>query len=128
MLEEVITKISGAFVDTLPQHKAGLSIEHNPHKNIYESVEKYVGDDDASWVSEIEKQKAFETDELWELQWYPDGPVGFCLIRGASLQSVMVAMYVSEVERILDEDESKPKIITPELIKPQADKPKLILP
>lgn len=123
MLEEVIQKISGAFRDTLPNHKAGLTIEHNPHKTVYESVKSFTKDEDASWVSDLEKQSAIDNDELWALTWYPDTPIGMCKILGASLQSVMVAMYVSEVMALLEEEEAK-KAVAQTLVTP--NKPELI--
>ena len=129
MLEAVISKISGAFCDTLPIHNAGLSLEHNPHKNVYASVKEYAdkpGFEDL-WVSAIDMQKAIETDEMWCLTWFPESPIGSCTIFGATLQSVMVAMYESEVLRLADEDAAKPKLITkPELIVSQP-KGKLIV-
>ncbi len=118
MLEQVITKIAGAFNDTLPAHKGALTIEHNPHKTFYDTVKEYTsspGFEDL-WVSDIECQRAIETDELWCLTWYPDSPVGHCTIFGATLASVMVAMYESEVLRVAEEDTQKPKLITPGLI------------
>lgn len=76
----------------LPEHKAGLMIRHNDHKNVYETIEQYErGDSSDYWISEEERQKAIETDELWELQWYPETPVGFYMIYGSTLEAVLEA-------------------------------------
>jgi len=116
MLEQVITKISGAFKDTLPVHECGLVIQHNPHKISLHSI-SFFSDQVDRWVSEEERLVAIDANDMWLLKWFPVDPIGACEIYGASLQSVMVAMYQSEVERVMVEEEAK-----------EATKPKLILP
>lgn len=76
----------------LPEHKASLQITHNQHKDYYESVESYTSDfgpDRESWVSEDQKKKSLETQELWELQWYPLTPIGSYCLWGADLEVLM---------------------------------------
>lgn len=63
------------WINRLPKHAAGLIIEHNPHKCVYERVEEYVEPDD--WVSDEQRDKAIATDDFWSIQWYPATPVGF---------------------------------------------------
>ena len=71
-------------------HKCGLYLEHNRHKDIYEDIAIAVSEiEDDTWVSLKEKQKALDTGELWTLQWYPDTPVGFCMIAAASLEKLL---------------------------------------
>jgi hypothetical protein len=70
-----------------PKH-LNLSITHNPHKNYYQTVLQYLEDDDISKKS-ITKEDlciCIETDELWELQWYPSSPISFFKILSYSLQ------------------------------------------
>ena len=77
-----------------PKHKAGLYLTHNEHKDYYETVAVRVGyhpsiDDEHYWVSPEDKQKSIDTNELWELQWYPDTPVGFHKVCGSTLDIVL---------------------------------------
>lgn len=79
-----------------PSHKASLTLTHNQHKDYYLTVAKSVEDGDHGytddcWVSEEQKQKAIETDECWTLQWYPETPIGFCLLSAADLDVLLEA-------------------------------------
>lgn len=77
-----------------PAHKASLHLTHNDHTTCYETVESYCSRpyfDDKDWVSEEQKKKAFETQEIWELQWYPETPVGFYKLIAADLDVLLEA-------------------------------------
>ncbi len=71
----------------LPKHYT-LSIEHNPHKICYETVEKYIDHYEhlQEAISQEDLKICKERDELWQLQWYPDTPIGFHVILSYSLQ------------------------------------------
>lgn len=69
----------------LPKHKCGLHLTHNQHKDYYESIETYVTHDHFDWKSDEHKERAIATDEIWELQWYPETPVGFCCVAAPTL-------------------------------------------
>lgn len=77
----------------LPSHKAGLYLTHNQHKDYYEKIEdhlqEYPGFDDDNFVSAEDRQKCIDTDELWELQWYPETPVGSHKVCGSTLDVVL---------------------------------------
>lgn len=78
----------------LPAHEASLHITHNQHKDYYEPIETYIqtreiGKDNDDWVTPTSKQRAIETDSLWELQWYPNTPVGFNVLYGATLEEIL---------------------------------------
>ena len=78
----------------LPAHKAALYLRHNEHLGVYKTVQDRLDEgyiDDDHWVSPEQREKAIATNELWELQWYPSTPVGFCLLRGADLDVVLAA-------------------------------------
>lgn len=45
--------------------------------------------DDHYWVSEEEKQKGSDTNRMWEIQWYPDSPVGSHSIAASSLEALL---------------------------------------
>jgi len=76
----------------LPDHKCGLHLTHNEHRDYRQTVEAWEEDTPGGsvyWVSEEERKKAQETDELWTLQWYPETPVGFCFIAASSLIAIL---------------------------------------
>lgn len=76
-----------------PEHKAGLHLCHNDHKNCYRTVQQAIDNQDHGydddWVSEEQKYKAIATDECWYLQWYPNTPVGFNLLAAADLDVLL---------------------------------------
>ena len=74
-----------------PKHDAGLHLEHNPHKNVYETIEEYEHQNEDCWVSQEEKKKAIETNDYWRLQWYPDTPVGFYVLMAHNLEALLEA-------------------------------------
>lgn len=62
-----------------PEHKCALFLEHNHHRNLYQSLEEWLNDqaDFYSWESDSARERALATDEIWTCQWYPDTPIGF---------------------------------------------------
>lgn len=81
-----------------PKHAAGLTLNHNEHKNVYETVQEFteVEDPIGEWISEEQKKKAYETQELWEIQWYPDSPVGFICLWACDLDELLKAAIGEE--------------------------------
>lgn len=74
----------------LPKHDCELMLTHNPHKSNYETVEQHTETMSADWVSEEQKLKAFATQSLWELHWYPSTPVGFIAYAACDLDVLML--------------------------------------
>jgi hypothetical protein len=79
-----------------PKHEASLTLTHNDHKSVYETVAERVADDpyysDAvHWVSEEQRQKAIASNEMWTLHWYPRTPVGFCVLHACDLDVLLKA-------------------------------------
>lgn len=75
-----------------PSHKGALHLCHNEHLSHYGTVQRAIEDDDlgmSDWVSQEQKQKAIDTNDCWTLQWYPDSPVGFCIIAAADLDVLL---------------------------------------
>jgi hypothetical protein len=72
----------------LPKHVAGLYLEHNTHKGLYQSTEDYCADKDEDWVSEYERLKAIQTDSVWTIQWYPNTPIGFIKMNASTLEAL----------------------------------------
>ena len=84
-----------------PKHEASLILWHNDHKSIYETVQESIdreshGYTDDCWVSPEQKQKSIDTGEHWMLQWYPNTPVGFCILSAADLDVLLKAARESE--------------------------------
>lgn len=80
----------------LPAHKCGLCIEHNQHRNDYQTVAAWLEDREAlgtgpNWVSAEERQRAIDTGEVWEIQWYPQTPVGFYHVAASTLAAALKA-------------------------------------
>ena len=74
-----------------PKHKAGMYIEHNPHKDFYQTVTEYIKENECEedFVSEYDIYKCIENNELWRIQWYPDTPIGSYSVIGHSLESIL---------------------------------------
>jgi len=76
-----------------PKHLA-LILTHNDHLLVYQTVERSIelGDHGYDcWVSEEQREKAIATNDCWTLQWYPDTPVGFCILSAADLDVLLAA-------------------------------------
>lgn len=70
----------------LPKH-INLTITHNDHNSVYRTVGEYATELD--WVSEEEKQKAIASNEIWEIQWYPNTPIGFFRVAASNLDVLL---------------------------------------
>jgi hypothetical protein len=90
----------GMFQNLLPKHECSLSIEHNPNRDEYQTVEEWVterhkreGDRTGIcyfiWESPEHRQRAIDTNELWVMRWYPDTPIGFNEIAAPTLQDLI---------------------------------------
>lgn len=86
-------KIDKTANDLFPKHNCGLYLTHNRHKDMYETVEDLLNGEDKpdDWATKTSRERAIKNDELWELQWYPDTPVGFHRIYAATLEEVLKA-------------------------------------
>jgi len=76
-----------------PKH-LNLTIEHNPQKLYYQTVEQYIDDalvcaNTLYWVPGKSRDIACETNEMWVVQWYPDTPIGFHMVYGHTLEAVL---------------------------------------
>ena len=78
----------------LPPHEAGLYLTHNANRGCYRTVAEelqvidHLNDDDV-WGSTEAKQRAIDTNEMWQLQWYPNTPVGFNVVCAPTLEEVL---------------------------------------
>lgn len=57
---------------------------------------RYYSDDD--FVDIGERQRCIDTNVLWTCQWYPDTPVGFCLLHAATFDGLMKGLEKLAIE------------------------------
>lgn len=76
------------------EEKGNFSIEWNPQRSYYQTVEDYLEDnpDYLDFVSEEEKKKAIEENSLVFLQWYIRTPVGFNTYAASNLEALFKYM------------------------------------
>lgn len=92
----------GAQVSALvfPPHKASLHLTHNQHRSYYRSVEEYEFDNEewfkGAWVSDESRAYAIAHDELWELQWYPETPIGFNTLAAGRWEDIVAHFRITE--------------------------------
>lgn len=89
------------LTDFLPRH-VSIHIHHDPHKGSYESVQQYLrgkdhvnegpsdGFDESEWLSRDDFKASVSEDSLWEIQWYPNSPVGFCTVYGSTFENAVI--------------------------------------
>ena len=72
----------------------GLTITFNPHAAYYQTAQAWLDeqDDYPDWVSEDERRLAIAGDSVWICQWYPETPVGFCVLAASSFEALMAAV------------------------------------
>lgn len=73
-----------------PKHECGLYLQHNEHRDVYESVEQWIANNEMyEWENGKAKQRAIDSDEIWSLQWYPDTPIGFHAVAAPTLEELL---------------------------------------
>ena len=109
-MDEVDTKtLAQQLLNLLPQHNAGLTIEHNPNRSLHETVKTYVenlitsANDwtrdeyiDDFFVSKELFYKAIATNELWRADWYPDYSHASCSLKAADLSELLSGLSESD--------------------------------
>lgn len=86
----------------LPPHKASLHLTHNNHTVNYETVEEYIlrEEERFDFRSGEEREACITNGEIWELQWYPNTPIGFCCIAAPTLEALIE--YAEELHDEMD--------------------------
>lgn len=74
-----------------------MTITCNDHKSSYWTVAEAIAVRDdwysrADFVSPEERQRCIDTNTLWSLQWYPQTPVGSCVIHASSYAALIEAV------------------------------------
>ena len=73
-----------------PKHECSLTLQHNAHKDYYQTVADYIeGNEWFVWISDEAKQQALDTNEIWTLHWYPATPIGSYAMAAATLQELL---------------------------------------
>lgn len=95
---------------TLPNHKATLYLTHNEHLSDYKTVKDYIEDkhpayDKNDFISEEDMQKCVDTNECWQLHWYPNTPIGSYCVNGSDLK--LVIDYAMEIDAELKKASEK---------------------
>lgn len=70
----------------LPEHKCGLHLSHNEHRDVYDTIEEFY--DAGDFISPEEWREAVAKDSVWVLHWYPNTPVGFIRIAASTLEAL----------------------------------------
>ena len=70
----------------LPEHKCGLYLTHNEHRDVYETIENFYHPED--FISPEEWRKALSENSVWVLHWYPDTPIGAYRIAASTLEAI----------------------------------------
>lgn len=81
-----IAQQQGIGLYWLPEHKCGLHLSHNEHRDVYETIHEFYDVED--FVSPEEWHEAVAKDSVWVLHWYPETPVGFIRIAASSLKAI----------------------------------------
>lgn len=94
-LTTLVEQARGAKVE-FPEHEASMHITHNQHKAYYQSIESYIAEEHLQiesddWATPTSRERCIANDDIWELQWYPNTPIGFCKIYGATFEEVLTA-------------------------------------
>ena len=75
-----------------PKHDCSLTLSHNENRDYYEQVDQYLahfGEGQPSWSTPEQRARAIATNEIWELQWYPDTPIGSYHLCAPTLKELM---------------------------------------
>jgi hypothetical protein len=83
-------------LDWLPEHKCGLHLSHNEHRDVYEKIEEFYDSED--FISPEEWRKAVAEDSVWVLHWYPNTPIGFIRIAASTLEAIKA--YLKEKNNV----------------------------
>jgi len=91
-----------------PAHKCGMYLSHNRHRDYYETARTAIISgtyDLENFIDPEDHQLCIKNDEVWELQWYPNTPVGSFIICGSSLEKVLNAVKYFKDRTPLDDEE-----------------------
>lgn len=76
-----------------PEHKASMSIDHNEHIGFSRDIEDYVEEEHIvdCFISDEDKQRCIELNEIWEIQWYPRTPLSYSMVAASTFELALKA-------------------------------------
>lgn len=83
-----------------PKHACSLSLEHNEHKDYYQTAADWVAEKSEfgpEFKDEDSQKRAIEIDEIWTLIWFPNTPVGSYHIAAPTLEELLD--WAAEIEK-----------------------------
>lgn len=92
-----MTATATEILKLLPAHDCAFFLTHNEHKSYYQDVATYLASrpDYLDFVSDEEKKKAIESNELWFMQWYPRTPIGFNTLAASTLHALLEGVHAA---------------------------------
>jgi hypothetical protein len=84
--------VEQSLLDLIRGKFSSLTLGYNDHSVNYQTAleaEQRGEFNHVEWVSPKEKEVALRNNTVWILHWYPDTPVAFCSIAGATLASCL---------------------------------------
>lgn len=90
---EALVKDAGRYRWISENAGCSLSISHNDHHNVYQTVQDTL-DDSQGYYDEIqpdERELMIQSDTIWTVQEYPNTPIGFNVWHAASLSAAIDA-------------------------------------
>ena len=66
-----------------------IYISRNEHACLYETAEQYAFRHEDNFESREEIIASIESDQIWEVQWYPDTPVGHYRVMASTLDGAL---------------------------------------
>ena len=88
-----------------PRHKVSMHITHNNHLSYYETVERALecGTYDAKdFIDPNEMAAAIANNEVWEIQWYPDTPIGSYTVLATTFERAIE--HARKIQESIDHD------------------------
>ena len=89
----------------IPEHYS-ITIDHNVHKKFYDTVEYMLDnskrdeldstEDMYEFISEEDKQKCIDTNDMWTVTLYPKNAVGFYSVAGSNINELLEFAFNNE--------------------------------
>ena len=84
----------------LPKHLM-LIISHNDHKSCYEDMSSYLNFEPMNRIENLTPEEikiCIENNEIWEIQWYPETPIGFHYVCAPTLEGCLEKINAQDWE------------------------------
>src|ERR1700722_10841545 len=91
-----IKMASWTFPAIVESCKASVHLTANQHLSYYDPLDRYIDEDanrdkDDQMVSPEQRKRIIAAGVIYELQFYPDSPVGFYRVYGTTMDEVVAA-------------------------------------